>query len=109
MDLSLVYASLGGAGVLAGAVLTGIWGRKQNQADTLQMQQMRIDALESDKAAKDLLVSKLEEQVRVLTELVTQKADVERVKEQLALVQETIDRMEAKLDQAIVVHQADPH
>lgn len=98
MDLGTLVAVFCGVGAAVGSFVAVRSGRLQGTASAMQVMEGRINLLEKDVKTKDALIVELKEQVNMLTELVTSKADVESVKRKLEEIHIILDRVAAKLE-----------
>jgi hypothetical protein len=98
MDLGTVLAAMTGVGAAVGGFVGMRSAKTQNAAGINQLLGSKIAVLENDAKAKDALIEELKEQVKILTELVTQKADVESVKKKLDEIKAIIDKVAIKVE-----------
>jgi hypothetical protein len=81
------------------AGIGGGWatGRRGVARQTVDLLQIQVEALKGEKIEKDAELSELKGRVEVLEGLVTQRAAVNEVHEELREVHHTVDRIAAKV------------
>jgi hypothetical protein len=97
---AIVTAIIAIAGTLGGYA----GGRRQSNAqamgvavDTVELLQVQVATLTSDREEKDGLITDLRNRVEVLESLVTQRAEVEAVKDEVIGVRGVVDRIATKM------------
>lgn len=65
--------------------------------ETVELLQAQIEALKSDKEDRDEEIRDLRTRVSVLENLVTQRAEVDRVHSEIMVVQDVVDRIASKV------------
>lgn len=101
MDASAIITVITGAtGILGGYV----GGKRLGNQDAIQsalalaeLQQARIDALEESLSVKNEEVADLRARVDILEEMVTQRAEVEAVRVEVAGVRTVVDKIAVKV------------
>lgn len=89
--LLTIAAALGvGGGGFIGGRMTGNYNSHQIATQTVEMLQAQVELLERNKEDRELTLLDLQQRVTVLENLVTQRAEVEKV-------QETVDRIATKV------------
>jgi FtsZ-binding cell division protein ZapB len=85
---------------LLAAGIGGGWatGRRGVARQTVDLLQIQVSALKEEKTEKDAELSEIKGRVEVLESLVTQRAAVNEVREELGEVHVKVDRIVAKLD-----------
>lgn len=91
--------------VLISTALGSFWGGRRTGAqqdvaiatDTVGLFQARLDLLEQESREKDTKILALEAKVEILEALVTQRAEVEEVKEEVKGVRTVVDRIALKV------------
>jgi len=81
------------------AGIGGGWatGRRGVARQTVDLLQIQVDSLKDEKAEKDSELGELRGRVEVLENLVTQRAAVSEVHEELQVVHHKVDRIAAKV------------
>lgn len=81
------------------AGIGGGWatGRRGVARQTVDLLQIQVEALREEKADKDVELHELKGRVEVLEGLVTQRAAVSEVHEELQVVHHKVDRIAAKV------------
>lgn len=101
MDVSAIITILTGTAGVAGGFFGGKkFGHSQAaqiSVDTVELLQMAVAELRTQVAEKDSLVTDLRARVEILESLVTQRAEVEGVHEEVKGVRGVVDRIAAKV------------
>lgn len=96
--LSTMIVSLGtAAGGYMGGRMTGRSSASQIASETVDMLQTQVDVLKSDKDDKDLVVLDLQTRIEVLESLVTQRAAVDAMHEEVRLVHGVVSAIAARV------------
>lgn len=102
MDPATIWTVGTGIASAAGGYFGGrVFGNNhsvETAANIVEMMKTEVGVLKERLDDKDTEVSKLTTEVNVLKELVTQRADVEAVHEDVKAVKTTVDRIAEKLD-----------
>lgn len=101
MDVNAVMTAIGGVAVAAGS----FWGGKrsgQSQSmgiavDTVELLQVQVATLTNNREEKDAKIADLSARVEILEGLVTQRAEVEAVHQQVEGVRGVVDRIATKV------------
>lgn len=91
MDLGTLIAALCGLGAAVGSFWGTRSGKLQGLASVSQLQEAQIAILKDEIKAKDSVIAEFKNQVKILTDLVTQKADVEGVKRLCLQIKKTVE------------------
>lgn len=97
MDTGTLIAILGGIGALIGGIYAAWSGRMQGTASVNQLLQSRVEQLAEDVKTRNEIIANLREQVKMLTDLVTQKANVQAVQEKAEEIKNLLDKIAEKL------------
>lgn len=101
MDAGTVIALVGGACAAIGGYVGGKRTSNTSAVETavgvVELLQVRIETLDDDKKERDLKIAQLLVRVEVLESLVTQKADVEAVADEVSGVRGVVDRIALKM------------
>lgn len=96
--LSTAIVSLATAvGGFIGGRAAGKSTSSQIAAETVEMLQTQVDVLKGDKEAKDLMILDLQTRIEILESLVTQRAAVDEVHDEVQGVRGVVDRIAAKV------------
>lgn len=102
MGVETIIATLVGIAAVIGGFFGGKRsGKSQDLTDTaaaMTILQGIVAELEKQNKAKDVLISELYGRVQVLENLVTQKADVAAVEQEVRGVRDVVDRIAVKLN-----------
>lgn len=101
MDAGTIITTLVGVSAAMGGFFGGKRTNSSQAIDTavgvVELLRVRIETLDGDKAARDETISQLLVRVEVLESLVTQRADVEAVAEEVSGVRGVVDRIALKM------------
>lgn len=101
LDMNAIIAILTGAAGVAGGFVGGKrFGHSQAaqiSIDTVELLQIAVAELRTQVADKDNLVTDLRARVEILESLVTQRAEVELVHEEVKGVRGVVDRIASKV------------
>lgn len=101
MDYADILTAVGlagtGLGGYVGGRITGRSGATQIASATVDMLQTQVNLLKEDKERRELEILDLLQRVAVLEGLVTQRAEVEEVINNVTQIRDTVDRIEAKV------------
>lgn len=101
LDGTMVITMVTTVAAAVGAFVTG--RRTANReamniaTETVELLQAQIEALKSDKEERDGELRELRTRVSVLENLVTQRAEVDRVHSEIMVVQDVVDRIASKV------------
>jgi len=95
--ITIVTGAAGVAGGWFGGRRLGVNGAIEAAVSLSEIQQARIDALEASLGVKNEEVANLTERVKMLEELVTQRAQVEMVHAEVVAVRTAVDRIAVKV------------
>jgi len=96
--LSTMVVSVATAvGGYMGGRMTGRSNTSQIASETVEMLQTQVDVLKGDKEEKDLVILDLQTRIEVLESLVTQRAAVEAVHEEVKGVRGVVNAIAAKV------------
>lgn len=93
-----VVAAIGAIGAYLGGKRNGKSGSLSDDVNAVTILQAAVAELEKQLKAKDNVVAELFGRVQVLEGLVTQKADVAAVENQVREVRKVVDRIAEKID-----------
>lgn len=96
--ITIVTGAAGVAGGWFGGRRLGVNGAIEAAVSLSEIQQARIDALEQSLGIKNEEVANLTERVKMLEELVTQRAQVEMVHTEVKEVRTVVDRIALKVN-----------
>lgn len=85
------------AGGFMGGRVAGRAASSQIASETVEMLQTQVDVLKSDKEAKDLMILDLQTRIEVLEGMVTQRAAVDAVHEEVRGVRGVVNSIAAKV------------
>ena len=77
--------------------MAGRTASSQIASETVEMLQTQVDVLKSDKEAKDLMILDLQTRIEVLEGMVTQRAAVDAVHEEVRGVRGVVNSIAAKV------------
>lgn len=101
MDANDIITLLVGAGGVAGGFLggkrLGSAAAVTTAVEVVQLLQVQVDTLEENLSKKDTEVDELKHRVSILEELVTQRAEVEAVHEEVKGVRSVVDKIAEKV------------
>lgn len=80
-----------------GGRVAGRTASSQIASETVEMLQTQVDVLKSDKEAKDLMILDLQTRIEVLEGMVTQRAAVDAVHEEVRGVRGVVNSIAAKV------------
>ena len=83
----------GAAGGFVGGRRTASTEAMSIAADTVDMLQAQVDLLTEDKRRSDDLVTDLRHRVEVLESMITQRADVEAVRQEVVGIRDVVERI----------------
>lgn len=100
-DAPTLIAVISAIAVAAGGFLTGRRGANREAmsiaTETVELLQAQIETLKSDKDERDEEIRELRTRVTVLENLVTQRAEVDRVHSEIMVVQDVVERIASKV------------
>lgn len=91
--LTVVTGLAGVAGGFIGGRRTSNAQAMSIAADTVDMLQAQVDLLTEDKRRNDALVEDLRHRVDVLESMITQRADVEAVRQEVVGIRDVVERI----------------